>query len=256
VDPTHNAVTERGEPEPGSQARESGEPPATERPPRLLRVRLWQAIGGMSIAIAIASLIVISELVGALTRRTDYVNRRVAVLNAIVRTLRHQKAVEQRNLGSVRERASEGEVFEKILFASDLRTIKLAAPAEKDRAREKSSVQSGGAELPSAKLAMSESADVAMLAANGLKPTGTFQVYRIWWMPRRGAPIWAADFLVGDDGLARVPVDLPLGREKGLSLAVTLEDESYSEAPNGPIALKGEISPSPGAGPGPHKSRH
>ena len=48
---------------------------------------------------------------------------------------------------------------------------------------------------------MSEAAGAAMLEASGLKPTGTFQVYRIWWMPKRGAPIWAADFLVGDDGL-------------------------------------------------------
>ena len=87
---------------------------------------------------------------------------------------------------------------------------------------------------------MSEAADAAMLEANGLKPTGTFQVYRIWWMPRRGIPIWAADFLVSDDGLATVPVDLPPGREKGMSLLVTLEDESYSEEPAGPVALRGE----------------
>ena len=143
-----------------------------------------------------------------------------------------------------------GEVFEKILFAADLRTIKLAAPIEKDRAREKSIVQSSGIDLPAGKLAMSESADAAMLEANGLKPTGTFEVYRIWWMPKRGVPIWAADFLVGDDGLAMVPVDLPTGREKGMALSVTLEDESYSESPNGPVALKGEMSPLPAAATG------
>ncbi len=169
-------------------------------------------------------------------------NRRVAALNATVRTLRRQTAVEQRKLGSVRERASVGEVFEKILFAPDLRTIKLAVPMEKDRAREKSIVQSAGGDLPAGRLAMSESADAAMLEANGLKPTGTFEVYRIWWMPRRGAPIWAADFLVGDDGLATVPVDLPPGARRKCRSAITLENESYSDAPNGPIALKGELS--------------
>ena len=95
----------------------------------------------MSVAVTIASLIVMSELSGGLARRTNYVNRRVAALNSTVRSLRRQTAVEQRKLGSVRERASVGEVFEKILFASDLRTIKLAAPIEKDRAREKSTVQ-------------------------------------------------------------------------------------------------------------------
>ena len=242
---------EQGETQPVSEERPSGEPPPADRPPRLLRVRLWQAIAGMSVAVTIASLIVMSELAGALARRTNYVNRRVAALNSTVRGLRRQTVVEQRKLGSVRERASVGEVFEKILFAPDLRTIKLAAPIEKDRAREKPIVQSTGNDLPSGKLAMSESADAAMLEANGLKPTGTFEVYRIWWMPRRGVPIWAADFLVGDDGLATVPVDLPPGREKGMALNVTLENESYSEAPDGPLALRGEL----GAGTTARKSR-
>jgi hypothetical protein len=243
---------EQGEQVPVSEERQGEEPPSDGRPPRLHRVRLWQAVAGMCVAITIASLIVMSELGGALARRTNYVNRRVAALNATVRGLRNQTAVEQRKLGSVRERASVGEVFEKILFASDLRTIKLAAPTEKDRAREKPIPQSGVVEVPTGKLAMSESADSAMLEANGLKPTGPFQVYRIWWMPKRGVPIWAADFLVGDDGLAMVPVDLPPGREKGMSLAITLENESYSDAPDGPVALRGELSSLGGA----HKARH
>jgi hypothetical protein len=251
VDPTQNTVIEDGEPDAGSGERRSGEPAPVERPPRMLRVKLWQAIAGMSVAIAIASFIVTLELSAALQRRTNYVNRRVAALNATVRTLRHQTAVEQRKLGSVRERVSVGEVFEKILFAPDLRTIKLAAPVEKDRAREKTMVQSAGAVLPAGRLAMSESADAAMLEASGLKPTGTFDVYRIWWMLRRGAPIWVADFLVGDDGLAMVPVDLPPGREKGMLLAITLENESYSDEPNGPTALRGELTQLPG----PHKAR-
>jgi len=247
---------EQSEPQPGTEGRDSGEPRANERPPRLLRVRLWQAIGGMSVAIAIAALIVLLEIAASKARLNNYVNRRVAALNATVRTLRHQKAVEQRTLGSVRERATEGEVFEKILFASDLRTIKLTAPAEKDRVKDKSSGQSGALDLPTGKLAMSESADVAMLQVNGLRPAGTFQVYRIWWMPKRRLPIWAADFLVGDDGLGTVPIDLPAGREKGMTLEVTLEDESYSDAPGGTVALKGEFSLLPGAGQGPHKARH
>ncbi len=229
----------QGEPEPSPDGTKSGELSAVERPPRLMRVRLWQAIAGMSVAIALASLIVMSELAGSLARRTIYVNRRVAALNATVRSLRHQTAVEQRKLGSERERATVGEVFEKILFAPDLRTMKLAAPVEKEKDK---SIVSG--ELPTGRFAMSESASAAMLEANGLKPTGTFEVYRIWWTPKHRAPIWAADFLVGDDGAATVPLDLPPGREKKLSLTVTLENESYSESPAGPVALKGEGEPS------------
>ena len=255
MEPTQNTVLEEGVPEPGSEASKSSDP-LPNQPPRLLRVRLWQAIAGMCLSFTIWLLIVTSVLTGRVARQTNYMNRRVAALNATVRSLRHQTAAEQRKLGSERERASVGEVFEKILFAPDLRTIKLAAPIERDRAKEKSAGQSSGGELPSGKLAMSESADSAMLEASGLKPTGTFEVYRIWWDPKRGAPIWAADFLVGDDGNAMVPVDLPTGREKGMTLTVTLEDESYSESPNGPIALKGELSQLAGAaGQGPRKSR-
>jgi Anti-sigma-K factor rskA, C-terminal len=254
-DVAQNAVMDQDEPEPGSEGRKSGEPPAADRPPRLLRIRLWQAVAGMSVAVALASLIVISELAGALARRTNYVNRRVAALNATVRNLRRQTAVTRRKLGSERERATVGEVFEKILFAPDLRMIKLAAPAEKDKRKDKSIVQSDGRGLPSGRFAMSESSGAAMLEASGLKPTGPFEVYRIWWMPKRGAPIWAADFLVGDDGLATVPVDLPPGRGKGLSLIITLENESYSDAPAGPIALKGEASSASEMAPSARKSR-
>ena len=126
----------------------------------------------MSAAIALASLIVMSDLAVSLARRTNYVNRRVAALNAIVRSLRHETVVEQRKLGTVREQASAGEVFEKILFATDLRTIKLATPIEKDRAaREKSTAQSSGIDLPAGKLAMSESASAAILEVSGLKST-------------------------------------------------------------------------------------
>ncbi len=247
MDVTPNVVMNQGEPEPSPDGSKSCELPAVERPPWLMRVRLWQAIAGMSVAIALASLIVISELAGSLARRTNYVNRRVAALNATVRSLRHQTAVEQRKLGSERERATVGEVFEKILFAPDLRTMKLAAPVEKEKDKEKDK-SIAGAELPSGRFAMSESANAAMLEANGLKPTGAFEVYRIWWTPKHRAPIWAADFLVGDDGAATVPLDLPPGREKKLSLSVTLENESYSEAPAGPVALKGEGEPSAASG--------
>ena len=249
-------ATEQGETERVTEGREGGElPTVVTRPPRLLRVRLWQAITGMCLAVTIWLLIVTSELAGRVARQANYMNRRVAALNATVRGLRHQTAVEQRKLGSVRELASAGEVFEKILFAPDLRTIKLLPSAEKEKEKSKSLGQPGGSDLPSGTLAMSESANAAMLEVSGLKPTGTFQVYRIWWTPRRGVPIWAADFLVGDDGVATAPLDLPPGREKKLSLIVTLEDESYSEAPNGPIALRGEPSPLSGSVQNARKSR-
>ena len=232
---------ERGESESNTSARDaSDEVPSASPTPRLLRVGLWQAITGMSLALMLAAIIVAAEMSRMLAYRTYYVNRRVSALNAIVRDLRRQHAATQRKLGSEREHASVGEVFEKILFAPDLRTIKLVAPQDKDK--DKSRALSDGARAASGRLAMSESAGGAMLEARGLKPSEDFQVYRIWWMPRRGAAVWAADFLVGDDGLATVPVDLPPARLKESSITVTLENETYAEAPTGPIALKGDAA--------------
>jgi Anti-sigma-K factor rskA len=232
-------LMERGESESNLRARArsaSDEVPAASRPPRFLRVGLWQAIAGMSFAITLAAIIVVAEMSRMLAYRTYYVNRRVAALNAIVRDLRRQGVATQRKLGSERAHASVGEVFEKILFAPDLRTIKLVAP------QDKSGAQSDGVHAASGRLAMSESAGGAMLEASGLKPSENFKVYRIWWMPKHGAAVWAADFLVGDDGLATVPVDLPPARLKESSITVTLENETYAEAPTGPVALKGDAA--------------
>ena len=105
------ALEPRPEPAVGGE-----ELPAVERLPRMLRVRLWQAVAGMSLAVAIASILVVKDLGESLARRTNYVNRRVAALNASVRTLRRQTAVEQKKLGSERERATAGEMFEKFFL--------------------------------------------------------------------------------------------------------------------------------------------
>ncbi len=209
--------------------------PANQKPPRMLRVRLWWAISGLAVAIAIASTIVTFELAKSLASRTNYWNRRMAALNTSVRTLKRQTTVVQRKLGSERERATVGETFEKILFAPDLRTVKLTGPDKSDATAEVNRAATGI-------LAMSESANVAMLEASGLKPSGDRQVYRIWWVPKRGAAIWAADFLVGEDGNATVPVDLPPPRQRTPAIEITLENEAYAEDPYGPVALRGHLT--------------
>jgi hypothetical protein len=222
----------QGESEANSTKVAVGEPVADPaKLPRLMRVRLWQAIAGMAVAIALASGLVALGLARSLANRTNYMNRRVAALNATLRDVRKQTTAVQRKLGTVRERATIGEVFEKILFARDLRTIKLTAPTEKSGP---TAIDAHAAGV----LAMSESAGVAMLEANGLKPSGDRQVYRIWWMPKRGLAVWVADFLVGEDGHATVPVDLPSSRQLAPTITVTLENEAYAEAPSGPVALK------------------
>lgn len=95
-----------------------------------------------------------------------------------------------------------------------------------------------------------------MLEVSGLKPSGNFQVYRIWWMPKRGGPVLAADFLVGEDGAARVALDLPPPLLKDPSVTVTLEDEAYGELPVGPVALRGEATRAEARASGQRKNKH
>ncbi|HYL59812.1 MAG TPA: anti-sigma factor [Candidatus Acidoferrales bacterium] len=204
--------------------------------PRRWRIRLWQAIAGMCAAITIAMSIVNAELARSLASRTNYMNRRIAALNATVRDLKRQTSAAKRKLGAEEERVSANAEFEKIFVASDLRTIRLGAPGEKNKA----GVTADGAAIPTGRLAISQSAGAAMLEVSGLKPSGNFQVYRVWWMPKRGGPVLAADFLVGEDGAARVALELPPPLLKDPSVTVTLEDEAYGELPVGPVALRGD----------------
>jgi hypothetical protein len=60
------ALEPRPEPAVGGE-----ELPAVERLPRMLRVRLWQAIAGMSVAVVIESLLVVKDLAESLARRTN-----------------------------------------------------------------------------------------------------------------------------------------------------------------------------------------
>jgi hypothetical protein len=94
-----------------------------------------------------------------------------------------------------------------------------------------------------------------MIEATGLKPSGNSQVYRIWWTPKRGTPVLAADFLVGDDGEAKVALDLPPQQLKDPAVVVTLEDEAYGELPVGPVALRGDPTRAEARASNLHKSK-
>jgi hypothetical protein len=188
------------------------------------RVGLWRAIAGMAIAIGLGSAFVAIEIASELAYRTHAMNRRVARLNDAVRTLRRTESATQRKLGSARLQASEGELIGRILFAPDLKITRLvASPA--------------GAPGATGVIAMSETAGAAMVGVTGLKPSNDSDVYRIWYIPRRGIARWIDDFLVGDDGKATVAIELPQISSKGV-IAITLESQDYAEEPSGPVALQ------------------
>jgi hypothetical protein len=204
---------------------------AAVRPPILRRVGLWRAIAGMAVAVALAALMVTIEIATQLSWRTHAMNRRIARLTADLKELRRVQSATQRKLGSARERASEGELFGRILFAPDLKLTKLVGTPE-----------SAGA---TGILAVSPSASAAMLGVSGLKPLDDGKVYRIWFLPRRGLARWVDDFLVNDDGKATVAVDFPQARSAQGTIIITLESQDYAEEPSGPIALKSVPAPEP-----------
>jgi hypothetical protein len=197
---------------------------AIARPPIMERVGLWQAIAGMAIAVGLGSAMVAIEIATELAHRTHAMNRRIERLNDAVRTLRRTQSATQRKLGRARLQASEGELIGKILFAPDLKITRLVGAA-------------GGTAGATGVLAMSESAGAAMVGVSGLKPSDDGNVYRIWYLPRRGIARWIDDFLVGDDGKAMVAIELPQISTKG-AIAITLESQDYAESPSGPVALQ------------------
>ena len=173
-------------------------------------------------------------LAESLARRTNYVNRRVAALTASVRTLRRQTAVEQ-ELGSERERAPWATCSRRSLCARPP-LHKVGCADRKGKGKRKIDRAN-----PDRRSALRNACDERVESsgdakATGLRPTGPSRSTDLV-DAERGVPISAADSLVGDDGSATTAVDLPTGREKEMSLEMTLEDEPYSEAPNGAVAL-------------------
>lgn len=204
---------------------------AATRAPITERVRLWQAIAGMAIAVGLGSAVVAIEIATELAHRTHAMNHRIASLNEAVRTLKRVESATQRKLGSARLQASEGGLIGGILFAPDLKITRLIG-------------MPGGTAGARGVIALSESAGAAMVGVTGLKPSDDGNVYRIWYLPRRGIARWIDDFLVGDDGKATVAIELPQISSKGV-IAITLESQDYAESPSGPVALQ---SPPPAEG--------
>jgi anti-sigma-K factor RskA len=192
------------------------------------RAGLWRAIAGMAITFAAASAIVTLEFSHSLVIRTRAMNRRIGGLNSTVRQLRAQKSVAEKKLGTASVRAGEGEIFARLLFAPDLRIARLAPSADAGHAA-------------SAVLAVSESANAAMIEVAGARTSPQGKVYRIWYVPRRGLAVWITDFIVGDDGKATAALELPAQQKTAAQIVVTLEDQEYAEAPAAAVEFKGRL---------------
>jgi hypothetical protein len=192
-----------------------------ERPRWWRRVSFWRAAAGMTAAAALGAMIIAAEFSGTLVSRTKTLRGKIASLNSSLRHLRHQMTSTERELTRARSGASAGEQFKRILFAPDLRRVKMGSP-------------DGAA---SAEVVMSESEGAAILRANGLTPSGEVSIYRLWWLPRKGTALLAAEFTVGADGTATVNAALPPKPTAPPYAVVTLEPLAQTGKPSGSVAM-------------------
>ncbi|MGH7812827.1 MAG: hypothetical protein ACREQI_02330 [Candidatus Binataceae bacterium] len=223
-EPEHRAVPEDSTP---------GARPT--RLPRWDRAGLWRAIAGMALAVAIGAAMASVEFAIELSHRTSYFERHLASLSATVRTLRRRESAHRSTIVIEKERASTGQLAERLLFTPGLRIVKLIAPGPKPSAK-----SAAGARNPAALLAVSGAARIALLAATGFRPAGPHRVYRVWWAPKPGAAVWAADFTAAADGRAAVELELPAGWQNFSAIEITTGTGNRSDVPAGQVLLRGE----------------
>jgi Anti-sigma-K factor rskA, C-terminal len=183
------------------------------------RVAFWRALAGMGFTLALGALIVAAEFSSTLIHRTHSMTRRIARLNAETKRLKSRVSAADQKLAAMRAAAADDAALKRILVAPDLRLIKLtpSGPAP-------------GAAGASAVIAISDASKSAILQTSGLAPSPDGRVYRLWWLPRRGAPVAAGQFPAAAGGAATVSVAPP---PKGAVAAVIFAQEA--SAPSAPV---------------------
>jgi hypothetical protein len=198
----------------------------------------WRALAGMGFALAIAAVIVAAEFSAALIHRTHWMSRRIAHLKVESRHLKSRIGVAEQKLAAMRAAGARAGALKRILTAPDLRLVRLSPPA----AAKPPPSTAGHAEPAtpaapaSAVIAISDAQKLAVLQTDGLAPSPEGRVYRVWWMPRRGAAIAAGQFRAGAGGDATVTIALP--PKGGASAALYEEGASAIGTPAGAPILR------------------
>jgi hypothetical protein len=188
------------------------------------RMRFWRAIAGMAVACALASAIVAVEFSAELSTRTERFRKRTARQSQTIKQLtRELEGAERRVVDTQRDSLRSADL-ERVLFAADLRRLRLVPVAGRSSA--------------SGMIAVSESAAGAVVRLAGLPPTPKGQVYVLWWQPRDGEFTRAAEFAAGTDGAVAIAGTVP-AEAKGLRRCiVTLEPAPGTSSPSGEIELR------------------
>lgn len=200
-----------------------GEAPARVAPWRR-RVTFWRAVAGMAAALAMGALIATIETNSDLVSRGAAFHRRLAQMSRQVAVMRTRLRNEDRELLAMRRAAAARDNLNAILAEPDAALMRLA-PVSRDSAATGLAVISGKGRR-------------AVIEVAGLPALGSAQSYALWWTPRKGKPIKAAEFRVGKEGRAAIPAMPPADAAAIAGALVTLETDPSPAAPSGPIELK------------------
>jgi hypothetical protein len=199
------------------------------------RPGFWQAVAGMTTAVAIGAIVVAAEFSATLIHRSAYYHRRFDTLDATVARLRRElKTVEQEKREAFAAGRQSGDlVFKRILTAADARSIPLAPPT--------AGAGAAGAHLDaSGTLTLSALESGAVLQVRGLAIASPGSIYRAFWLDPRGRVLSVDEFIPGPDGRAAVLMALP--DKQATRLVVILEPASSAKKPSGTAVLSGKIA--------------
>jgi hypothetical protein len=226
----------------GASRSKAGREGAESRPRWWRSLGFWRAVSGMGVSLALAATIVAAEFSSTLIHRTQTMSRRIASLNSETGRLKRRLIVIERRLAVTREAAAKDETLKRVLTAEDVRLIRLSPTGGAAKSPAPAATQPpapGPAGIAAATLALSRSANSAVLQASGLEPSRQGQDYRMWWMIARAQPVAAGQFRVGSDGMATVPIALaPKG---AIAMTVTVEDAGDVAKPAGAVVLKASM---------------
>jgi Anti-sigma-K factor rskA, C-terminal len=208
--------------------------------------RLWSALAGMALSLALACVIVMLEFTSQAAHRANRLHRHAEALLARVSHLQTEVAGERARVVTARRELAAAQALRALLRAPDAGMLLLAPPAA-----------AGGhniaaAQRPKATLALAPKEHRAVLIVAGLKTPAGDTLFVLWWRASHGAPVRAAGFRTAADGSALVTAAMPPGLDVtgamvtaervGKARAASAAKASAQRAPAGPVQLRGTLA--------------
>jgi hypothetical protein len=209
---------------------------AESGPRRRETVRLWRAVAGMALSIALACAIVVLESSGQAAHHVGRLQARIRVLLSRLYKTQAEVASERQRLAALQQELASSETLRTVLLAPDLAVMRLAALTAAARR------SAGTVKGPGALLAFSPKQHRAMLRVTGLPAPPKDKTFVLWWSAIHGEPAKAVEFVTTPpDGRALLLVALPPAFNPAAAM-VTIENAGAAgTAPSNSVQLRGSL---------------